>query len=91
MSPGLAWLIAQAILTFLAPRKGRWGTIGVAGLTLFGLLSGIFSLTEPIVRRIFNPATFDPLKAVIETGIIVVPFVMMVFGILEWIRRRRDK
>ena len=90
MSPGLIWLAAQATLTFLASRKGLLGTIGVAGLTLFGLLSGIFSLTEPIVRRIFHPATFDPLKAVIETGVIVVPFVMMVFGILELIRRRRD-
>lgn len=91
MSPGLTWLTAQAILTFLALRKGRWGTIGVAGLTLFGLLSGVFSLTEPIVRKIFHPTTFDPLKAVIETGIIVVPFVMMVLGILEWSSRRRAK
>lgn len=91
MSPGLPWLMAQAILTFLAFRKGRWGTIGVAGLTLFGLLSGVFSLTEPIVRTIFHPATFDPLKAVIEAGIIGVPFVMMVLGILELARRRQDK
>lgn len=91
MSPGLPWLIAQAILTWFASRKGRWGTIGVAGLTLFGLLSGVFALAEPIVRRIFHPATFDLLKAVIETGIIVLPFVMMALGSLELARRWRQR
>jgi hypothetical protein len=90
MSPGLPWLIAQAILTVLAFRKSWWGMVGVVGLILFGLLSGVFSLTEPIVREIYSPALFDPLKTLIEAGIILLPFVMMVFGILEWRRKRRE-
>ena len=90
MSPGLPWLIAQALLTVLVFRKSWWGMFGVVGLIIFGLLSGVFSLTEPIVREIYGPAVFDPLKAVIEAGIIIFPFVMMVFGISEWRRRRRD-
>jgi hypothetical protein len=87
MSPGLPWLAAQGVLTFLASQKGFWGTLGVVGLTLFGLLSGVLSLSEPIVRRICSRATFRPLKA----GIIVVPSVMMVFGILDLLRRRRER
>lgn len=90
MSPGLPWLIAQALLTVLVFRKSWWGMFGVVGLILFGLLSGVFSLTEPIVREIYSSTMFDPLKAVIEAGIIILPFVMVVFGILEWRRRRRD-
>lgn len=90
MSPGLPWLIAQAILTALTFRNDWWGMLGVVGLIIFGLLSGVFSLTEPVVRQIYSPATFDLLKAVIEAGIILLPFGMMVFGILEWRRRRRE-
>jgi hypothetical protein len=89
MSPPLYWLVAQIALTLLAPRRDRWGTVGVAGLAAFGLLSGIGALGEPILLEIFNPATFDLLKAVVQTGMIVVPFVMMVLGVLEWSRRRR--
>ena len=88
MSPPLYWLIAQAILTVLATKPQRRGTVGVAGLAIFGLLSGIGALMEPLVLEIFNPATFDLLAAVLEIGIIVLPFVMMVFGIREWQRRR---
>jgi hypothetical protein len=90
MSPGLPWLIGQVILTMLVFRKNWLGAVGVWGLVIFGLLSGIFSITEPNVQKIFNPATFDPLKAVIQTGVIVLPFVMMVFGFLEWRRRRQE-
>lgn len=89
MSPPLYWLIAQIVLTILAPRRSLWGAVGVVGLALFGLLSGIGALGEPINREIYNPATFSLLKAVIQTGMIIVPFAMMVLGILEWFRRRR--
>ena len=89
MSPGLPWLIGQVILTILAFRKNWVGAVGVGGLVIFGLLSGVFSVTEPNVQKIFNLATFDLLKAVLQIGVIVLPFVMMVFGILEWGRRRQ--
>jgi hypothetical protein len=91
MSPPLYWLIAQAILTVLATKDGRRGTVGAVGLAIFGLLSGIGALMEPIVGQIFSPATFDPLKTVLEAGIIVLPFVMMVLGMREWSRRRRER
>ena len=92
MSPPLYWLMAQVALTILAPRRDRWGGVGVVGLAIFfGLLNGISALGEPINLEIFNPLTFDLFKAVIQTGMIIVPFAMMVFGILEWSRRRRER
>jgi len=88
MSPGLPWLIGQVILTVLVYRKDWWGTVGVVGLIIFGLLSGIFSITEPNFQKIFSPATFDLFKAVLQIGVSVIPFVMSVLGIFEWRRRR---
>ena len=91
MSPGIPWLIAQVILTFWAFRKNWLGTVGVPGLSFHGLLSGIFSTTEPNFQKVFSPATFDLFRAVIQLGVTVTPFVIMVFGILEWRRRRQEK
>lgn len=91
MSPPLYMLVAQAIFTVLAPRRDRWGAFGVGGLTIAGLLFGVGASVEPILWEIFNPATFDLFKALIEAGLIIVPLVMMVFGIREWAGRRRDK
>ena len=67
------------------------GAFDVGGLTIAGLLFGVGVLVEPILLEIFNPATFDLLKAVIEVGLIIVLFVMMVFGVREWVGRHRDK
>ena len=91
MSPPLYMLVALAIFANLAPRRDRWGLIGVSGLTIAGLLFGIGALVEPILFEIFSPAEFDLFKAIIEAGLIVVPFLMMVFGIREWARRRQAK
>ena len=91
MSPPLYWLIAQGILTVLARRRDRWGTVSVGGLTIIGLLFGVFGFLEPIVLEVFNPKTFDLPKAVVEAGSIVIAFGMVVFGILELVRRRREK
>lgn len=90
LSLPLYMLIALAIYTILAPRRDRWGTFGVAGLTIAGLLFCIGALVEPILLEIFNPASFDLSKALREVGLIIVPFLMMVFGIREWARRRRE-
>ena len=90
MSPPLYMLIALGILTVLAPRRDRWGGVGAVGLVIFGLFTVIGALGEPILLEILNPVTFDLTKAVIEAGLIIVPLAMMVFGIREWTRRRRE-
>ena len=89
MSPGLPWLAMQAVLTLIASRKFRWSIVGVIGLGLFGLLTGVFATTEPMFRKIFSPATFDPLLAVVEVGMVVIPFLMLIFAVLEVLRRRK--
>jgi len=91
MSPPLYWLIAQAILTVLAPRRDRWGTAGVAGLIVAGLLSSVFGALEPIVLEVWNPATFDLPKAIIVTAGVVLGALMVVLGIVELVRRRRSQ
>jgi hypothetical protein len=89
ISPGIPWLALQAVLTFIASRKFRWSIVGVIGLALSGLLTGIFSMTEPMFRKIFSFAPFDPLLVLVEAGIVVLPFLMLIFAVLEWLGRRR--
>jgi len=90
LSPPFYALIIQFGLLMLVPRKDRWGTFGVVGLTVIGLMTCFGALGEPINRRIFNPATFDPVKALIMVGMILIPLVIVVFGLMEWARRRRE-
>jgi hypothetical protein len=91
MSPPLYMLATQAIFTVLVTWHHRWGVLGVGGLTIAGLLFCVGALVEPILLEIFNPATFDLLKALIVAGLILLPFLMMIFGIREWSRRGRDQ
>jgi len=87
MSPPLYWLIIVALLTVVARRYDRWGTAGVVALGSVGLLFLIFGLLEPIVMEVFNPSTFDLLKAAIVTAVTAAALAMVVFGALE-LRRR---
>jgi tetrahydromethanopterin S-methyltransferase subunit E len=50
----------------------------------------IGALGEPITYELLNPVTFNPLLAVIQAGMIIIPLVMMVFAIQEWRRRRSE-
>jgi hypothetical protein len=91
MSPPLNWLIAQAILTALAPRRDRWGAASIVGLIVIGLLFSAFGALEPIVLEIFSPKTFSLLKATIVAGGVVLALLMMLSGVLELVRRRKCK
>jgi hypothetical protein len=91
MSPPLYWLVAQAALTALAPKRGAWGVVGVAGLVITGLLFSIFGALEPIVLEILSPGSFDLLKIILVISGIVLAALMVVFGIIELFRRGRRK
>lgn len=91
MSPPLSMLIGQAVLTALALRRDRWGVVGVGGLTVAGFCFWVGALIEPILLEIFNPATFDLVKAVLEAGLIIIPLMMVIFGVCESARRRRTR
>ena len=83
--------VLQALLTWLAwNQMNRWSTWGVIGLTLIGATTFIGVLGEPITYGLLNPSTLSPFLAVIPTGQIIIDFVMIVFGIQEWRRRRSE-
>jgi hypothetical protein len=91
MSPPLVWMVAQALSTWLAwNQMNRRSTWGVIGLALFGATTFIGALGEPITYELLNLVTFNPLLAVIQAGMIIIPLVMMVFAIQEWRRRRSE-
>lgn len=90
MSAGLYWLAIQAVLTYFARRLDRWGTLSVGLLALQALLAGIFGTTEPVFRKVFNPATFNPLLAAVEAALLVIALLMVAFSVLELLRRRRS-
>ncbi len=91
LSPPLVWMVAQALLTWLAwNQRNHRSTWGVIGLTLFGATTFIGTLGEPITYELLNRVTFNPLLAVIPTGMIIIDSLMMVFAIQEWRRRRSE-
>ena len=92
MSPPLLWwLVPQGLLTWLAwNQTNRRSTWGVIGLTLAGAATLIGAVGEPITYELLNPVTFNPLVAVVQAGMVIIPLVMMVFGIQEWRRRRSE-
>jgi small-conductance mechanosensitive channel len=91
LSPPLSMLIIQFVLLLLAPRKDRWGSFAVLGLAITGLMTFIGALGEPINRIIFNPVTFDLIKAALMAGMILLPLAILLLGILEWSRRQQKK
>ena len=88
LSPPLVMFIVQALWIGLAPRPGRLGTLGVAGLTLNGCLFTVGMLGEPILLKVLNPRTFDPPKAALAAGNLVLAVLMILSGVTELARRR---
>jgi hypothetical protein len=88
LSPGLAMLLAQSILTVLSTRAGKVGTAGVAGLTVLGAGVTAGMLGEPLTYRVLSPKGFDPPKAALVSALIVVPSLMTVLGVKRLISQR---
>lgn len=80
LSPGLAMLAAQSILTVLSTRGGKAGIVGTAGLTALGAGATVGMLGEPIVYCVFSPKTFDPAKAALVSALVALPALTTVLG-----------
>ncbi len=80
LSPGLAMLAAQSLLTVLSTRGGKAGMAGTAGLTALGAGSIVGMLGEPIAYRAFSPKTFDPAKAALVSLLLVLPVLTAFLG-----------
>src|SRR6202171_3349439 len=88
LSPPLYLCIAAILLLILACLSGWPGRVGIAGLTMLGIifLSGIF--VEKLTYRVLNPATFDFHLAIVELFAIVLPLLMIFFGGMEIAHKR---
>jgi len=84
LSPDLALLLVQLVLTGCALRQGWFGRVGVIGLTVLGACYTIGQLGEPITLHSLTPATFNAEPAAIAVTNIVCSTAMFVFGIREW-------
>ena len=89
LSPDMWLLFGQFALIGCALRRGRVGMVGVIGLTLLGAVATLGQLGEPITVRDFSPATFEGAQASLVAVNIAGSLLMVVFGILEWRRRRQ--
>ena len=85
----LCIILLLFILLSFQPR--RPGTLGIVGLTILGVCFIIGALGEPITYKVLNPATFDLPKALIVMIEIVLPLLMLTFGIIELVNRRKMK
>lgn len=81
-------LLLQLGLTGLAPRPGRSGTRGVAGVALMGAGYILAQLGEPIVLRLWRPGGFDLAQALVLGMNILTALAMLALGVSVWRTRR---
>lgn len=84
LSPDLALLLGQFILTGCALRSGRTGRVGVIGLTILGGCYTLGQLGEPITIRAVSPTTFHAAQVGVVAANITCSMLMLVFGVMEW-------
>src|SRR4051794_40953809 len=84
LSPPLFMLVAQVVFTVFLFRHGQVGRAGVGRLTVLGILYTAGQLVEPIVYTMFNPATFDPLVALVVLCNLAFGAAMAVLGAIAW-------
>lgn len=87
LSPDLALLVGQVVLTGCALRQGKARMVGVIGLTILGACYTLGQLGEPITFRALRPASFHVAQAAVVVANIVCSMLMVVFGVIEWRRR----
>jgi hypothetical protein len=81
LSPGVKMLVGQVALTALAARRGPLGKLGARGLALYGVITAIGMLGERITFVALHPRTFDPPKAIIIAGNVVLSLLLVAFGL----------
>jgi hypothetical protein len=89
LSPDLAMLLGQLVLTICALRRGRVGMVGVIGLTLYGTCVILGQVGEPITVRAFSPSTLNGAQTSLVVANLVFPLLMVVCGVVEWSNRRQ--
>jgi hypothetical protein len=80
LSPPLWWMLAQAFFTLRTARTAGRSRGAVVALIAFGATECIGALGEPVTLQAFAPSTFDPLLALTQLGMIVLPLLTAIFG-----------
>jgi len=88
LSPPLYLCLVAVLLLVMARLPNRLAMVGTVGLTILGtiFLFGIF--IERLTYRVLNPATFDISLAPVELFAIVLPLLMIIFGVMEIARNQ---
>jgi hypothetical protein len=81
LSPPLWWMLAQAFFTLRTARTAGRSRGSIIALIAFGAMECIGALGEPVTLPAFSPSTFDPLLAVTQLGMIVLPLLTAIFGL----------
>lgn len=83
LSPGLPFLLTQAISTAMASGSGRSRRFGLIGLAVHGIGYTVGGLAEPITyERLRHPAE-EPLQTVVVIGNFVWPVLLAITAIRE--------
>jgi hypothetical protein len=84
LSPPLWWMLVQAFFAARAARNAEAMRPTIGALTAFGALECIGALGEPVTQQALAPATFDPLLAVTQLGMVLLPLAIVIFGVRAW-------
>jgi hypothetical protein len=83
-SPPLWWMLAQAFFVLRAARTGGASRAAVGALMVFGATECVGALGEPVTLEAFAPSTFDPLLALTQIGMILLPLGAAVCAFAAW-------
>ena len=84
LSPPLWWMLAQAFFAARAARSAAATRPTIGALTAIGAVECIGALGEPVTLQALAPATFDPLLAVTQLGMVLLPLAIVIFGVRAW-------
>jgi hypothetical protein len=88
LSPPLYLYLVTILFLVLACLPKRLGIVGAVGLTISGMIFLLGEFAEKLTYRVFNPVSFDLSLALVELAAMVLPLLMIVFGMLEIAHKR---
>lgn len=83
LSPGLPFLLTQAVSTALASGNGRSRRFGLIGLAVHGIGYTVGGLAEPITYERLRHPTEEPFQTMVVIGNFVWPVLLAVTAIRE--------
>ena len=85
LSPPLWWMLAQAFFALRVWRTSPPSRGAIGALTGFGVMECIGALGEPVTFQAFAPSTFDPLLAITQLGMILLPLAAACYGVMAFL------